>query len=127
MTTYDTNIIIDYFKGEKEANEIIKKTLDERGIGLSVISCYELLRGAFKSEEEAIKILFSRVNIYLVDLNAARIAGELYKESKARGTELNMADTLILATAKANDEVFVTQDSGFAGMYEKVIILSRRK
>ena len=127
MTIFDTNIVIDYFRGKREAGEIIKKAADKRGISLSAVSCYELLGGALALEGNDLEALFSKTNIYPLDLKSARIAGRFYKEFREKGIELGVADTLILATAKANDEAFVTQDNGFVGTYEKVIILGRKK
>ncbi len=124
---YDTNIMIDFLRGKQEAEEIIGKSVDGKGIGLSAVSCYELLVGATKSEEEAVGSLFSRINVYSLDLKSARAAWQLYGEFRAKGSQLSIADMFILATAKANDESFVTQDEDFRGIYEKAIIIGKRR
>ena len=125
MTVYDTNIMIDYLRGDESIAEAINSSRDEKGVSISAISCYELLNGAHGDEFEAVESLFGRVNIYPMDLSSARTAGELSKKLKKDGGELSIADTLILAVAKANDETFVTRDSGFAGTYDKLIILKK--
>lgn len=54
-------------------------------------------------------------------------ASKIHKEQLKIGSQLSAAGTLILATAKANDELFVTQDSASEGACEKAIILGRKK
>lgn len=125
MTMYDTNIIIDYLRGRQEVAEIISRTRDEKGIGISAISCYELIEGAKANEEEALESLFDRVVIYGIDLETARKASELHKRLRKAGSELSIADMFIVATAEANNEVFVTQDSNFKGSYNKAIIFEK--
>jgi len=127
MTVFDTNIIIDFLNGEKAAEDIVKNTTDNRGVKLTMVSCYELLSGASKSQEERLGAFLDSIIIYPLDMNSARIASEFYRESRKRGNELGIADILILATAKANDEIFVTQDRAFEGMYGKVIVISRKR
>ncbi len=123
MTMYDTNIMVDYLRGKEGAKELIEKSRDERGVAISAISAYELLDGVKANEEESLETLFERVKIYAMDLKSARIAGELHMKLKKEGSELSVADMFIIATAKANDETFVTQDSGFKGAYDKIVVL----
>ena len=125
MTMYDTNIMIDYLRGRDEAADIIRKSTDQRGIGISAISCYELLEGVKGTEEEALESLFSRIAIYNIDLKTARKASELHKKLRKDGSELSIADMFIVATAEANDELFVTQDSDFKDSYSKAIVFEK--
>ena len=125
MTMYDTNIIIDYLRGKEEAAEIIRKSADEKGISVSAISCYELLNGAKVSEEETLEHLFGRITIHPLNLKTARKASDLHKKLKKAGSELSVADMFIVATAEANDEIFVTQDSDFKGSYSKAIVFEK--
>ncbi len=125
MTMYDTNIMIDYLRGKDEAAEIIRKSADERGISVSSISCYELLDGAEGSEEEALESLFDRITIHHLDLKVARKASDLHKKLRKAGSELSIADMFIVATAEANEEIFVTQDSDFKDSYGKAIIFEK--
>ena len=125
MTMYDTNIMIDYLRGKDEAAEIIRKSADERGISVSSISCDELLDGAEGSEEEALESLFDRITIHHLDLKVARKASDLHKKLRKAGSELSIADMFIVATAEANEEIFVTQDSDFKDSYGKAIIFEK--
>ncbi len=125
MTMYDTNIMIDYLRGKDKAAEIIRASTDEKGIAISAISCYELLNGARHNEEESLERLFARINILAMDIRSARVASELHKRFKKEGSELSAADMFIVATAKANDETFVTEDSDFRGTYQKVVIIEK--
>ena len=125
MTMYDTNIMIDYLRGKEEAAEIIRRSADEKGISVSSIGCYELLDGAKASEEEALESLFGRITIHYLDLKAARKASDLHKKLRKAGSELSVADMFIVATAEANDEIFVTQDSDFKDSYSKAIVFER--
>ncbi len=125
MAMYDTNIMIDYLIGKEEAAEIIRKSTDERGISVSSISCYELFDGAKGTDEEVLESLFSRITVHPIDLKVARKASDMHKKLRKTGSELSIADMFIVATAEANDEIFITKDSDFKGSYSKTIVFEK--
>ena len=53
-------------------------------------------------------------------------AAIFYRELRKRGKQLSIADTLILGTAKANDEQFITMDKDFEGTYDKLVVLKQK-
>ncbi len=124
MSVFDTNIMIDYLNGSKKAAGIIGKYRGSGAIGITSITGYELVKGIGDVDRKTLSTLFERVRIYNMDLSVAWVAGELYKKLKAAGLTLSEADLLIVSTALANGETFVTQDGDFRRLgAEKIIVV----
>lgn len=124
MAVFDTNIMIDYLNGSKRAADIVGKHQGSGAIGIASITGYELVKGIGDADKELLITLFGRVRIYNMDLSAAWVAGELYKKLKASGLKLSEADLLIVSTAIANGETFVTQDKDFKRLgTEKILVV----
>lgn len=126
MAIFDTSIIIDYLRGKKEAKEVVEKFGDAVGIGMSTISCYEIMIGTKSYDELEIGSFFQRINAYPLDMKSVVEAAIFYRELRKRGKQLSIADTLILGTAKANDEQFITMDKDFEGTYDKLVVLKQK-
>jgi predicted nucleic acid-binding protein len=111
MPIFDTNIVIDYLRGEDDAKEIIRKHSKANDISITSMTCYELVKGLRgPKEEELLDVLFSRVKIYVLDLKAARFAGNLQKSLQSSGSQLSEGDVLIMGMVLANGETLVTRD-----------------
>jgi predicted nucleic acid-binding protein len=115
MPIFDTNILIDYLRGEKRASEILHEYRDR--VAITVITGYELIKGyRTKKEETALDMLLSRVRTYHTDDRSMRVAGELYRELKDKGKLINEADVLIAGIVLANDEILITDDKDFSAL-----------
>jgi len=122
MAVFDTNVIIDFLNGSEAASTIIKK-YKESGAAITSITCYELIKGIDGSQKDLLQTLFDNVKIYDTDLKAAWLAGETYKHLRSSGSLLSEADLLIVSTAFANGENFVTQDKDFERLKDRRIII----
>jgi|SRR3989344_1193961 len=89
MICIDSDCIIDFLKGKKEAIEVIKKYMDE--IVTTEINVFEIFLGIYiknnisEKEEETTKQFFNSLNILNIDgwgVKAARIFCSLLKEGK---------------------------------------------
>ncbi len=126
MAIFDTNIIIDHLRGVSEAKKILEEYSVNEKVGISTITAYELEIGIKNvNEEKGLSLFLSHAEVYSFDLKSAREAATFYKKQKGIGKQLSIGDTLILGTAKANDETFVTQDKDFEGTYESVVIVEK--
>ncbi len=102
MVLCDTDVIIEFFKGNVSAKNILENDISPENIALSSISVMELYFGA-KSKKELILIKkflsnfeISRLNEEITDLSLSLI--EIY--SKSHG--LKIPDALIVATSIYN-------------------------
>ncbi len=94
----DTDVIIEYLKGNETTKKIFDK-LKNKNIALSAITLMELFYGAInKRELNKIKRALSEFDILLLNEDITQIAVELIeKYSKSHG--LKIPDALIASTA----------------------------
>jgi tRNA(fMet)-specific endonuclease VapC len=124
MSVFDTNIIIDFLRGKQEAKNIVEKYKD-KGVSITSITGYELIKGLKPKEKPVLDALFNDVVIYSFDFKAMIIAGDTHEKLKNEGNILSDADILIFSVAVANQEIFITQDKAFERLKnEKVIVVS---
>ncbi len=98
----DTDVIIEYLKGNEETKEIFER-LNKEEIGLSAITLMELYYGALnKRELNKIKKTLSTFNLFLITEEITEIAIKLIEQySKSHG--LKIPDALIASTAICYD------------------------
>lgn len=108
---FDTNIIINHLKSVPAAKKILEEYSGNEKVGICSVTAYGLAIGTKNSyEEDSLSVFLSHAEIYPLDLKSAREVVVFYKKLRDDGSQLSIADTLILGTANANDEVFVTLD-----------------
>ena len=97
----DTDVIIDYLRGEPLAEQFIESNLDS--IALSSITIGELYQGVIEGEERvALDSMTSAFTTLAVTEEIAREGGLMCRQyRKSHGSGL--ADCLIAATAKRHD------------------------
>jgi len=101
----DTNIVIDFLRGEKSIVEKIGQILPH-GIGISAVSLAELYHGAYKSSRPKYNlekvdefISVPEISVVNLDKQIARHYGKMLAELESRGVKLAEVDILIAATA----------------------------
>ena len=122
MPVLDTNILVSLLKGDPSAINTIKK-LEETGVQISttIITAYELLKGAFissKQDANLKKVRESLANVRVLELSlgACEEASRIYKESREKGRMIGEFDILIAAIASFNDEELITRDEDFSAI-----------
>lgn len=125
MPIFDTNIIVDYLRGNGIAKGIIDKHSADNNISITSMTCYELVKGLRgPEEEELLDLLFSRVKIYALDLKSAIMAGKLQKTLQNSGKQLSEGDVIIMGIVLANEETLITRDGkGFGRLNSDNIIV----
>ena len=119
MAALDTDILTSLLKGMPEAAKKIR-VLQEDGnrISTTIISAYELLKGAYISsiaEENLLKVRDSISNLQVLELSmgATEEASRIYKELRERGRQIGEFHMLIAGIVKFHDESLVTRDEHF--------------
>lgn len=113
LTVFDTNIVIDYLKGNKKAIDMVNKYSPE-GIALTFINEYELLRyGEIEQIENVFETLISKIKVYHTTDEAAIKSAQIYKKLKDKGNLIGENDILIAGICVANKETLVTNDNDF--------------
>ena len=114
----DTDIIIDFFRGNALMIEKIQKLSEFNELFLTVISLCEIFRGIYsyskgKEQEKElgdIDVFLQRVNILSLDINSSREFGKISAELKRRGKMTQELDLMIASIAKSNNTIIVTRN-----------------
>lgn len=112
----DTNVCIDYLKGnsEKIRDRIISAPDDT--LCISAITFSELMFGVENSSNReknlvALNFFLLKIDIVPYDDQAAAAYGEIRKQLKQEGNLIGGMDMLIAAHARASDSVLVTHNT----------------
>ena len=115
----DTDALIALLNGEPAANETIRR-LEEKGdqVATTIISAYELLRGAYISSEPERNLaeareLLSNIEILDLTLQAAEEASNIYRDLRKKGCLIGDNDVLVAGIAKAHADAVITRDAHF--------------
>ncbi|WP_298275035.1 PIN domain-containing protein [Ferroplasma sp.] len=112
MIVIDTNIVIEYLKG----NERIIKTVNEYSknsdIGITYISEYELLKYSDKTNK-LLEELIKNITVLYPDKTSASMSAEIFRRLRSAGNLINENDILIAGIALRNNNKFITLDSDF--------------
>jgi predicted nucleic acid-binding protein len=115
MNVIDSSGWLEYFISGKNANFFAPVIEDTANVIVPTISIFEVFKRTLidKNRDDALEAVAMMYDGKIVDLDReiALIAAELSFELK-----LPMADSIILATARANDAILWTQDVHFKGL-----------
>ncbi len=124
MVVFDSPIIIDALRKKKTALELIKSCSRKDQIAITVISKYEILRGASEKNLVLVSEFLSQFVIYDLEDSVVREAVKAYKKLAENGKMANELDILIAGIAAANNETLVTKDKDFLNFENaKIIVL----
>lgn len=115
MNVVDSSGWLEYFANAKNASFFAPIIINTKELIVPTISLYEVFKRTLqdRDKEEALKAVAWMSQGQLIDLNmtlaleAAKISADL---------KLPMADSIILATARAYDATLWTQDADFEGI-----------
>lgn len=118
MTIIDTNVMIPFLKGELEAVNKVNEVAKNDQVIITVITAYELLKGARLSSKpqenlEDVKKAISSMQVLDFSAAACEEASSIFYEMKKSGKMISELDILIAAIAKTNDEAILTRDQHF--------------
>ena len=115
MNIVDSSGWLAYFADEPNAKHFISPLRDTDSLVVPTITLYEVFKVVLResSENEALQATAAMQKGTVVDLTVP-LAIAASKLSLEKG--LPMADSIILATAKAYDAILWTQDSDFRNM-----------
>ena len=115
MNIVDSSGWLAYFADEPNAKHFLTPLKDTASLVVPTITVYEVFKVVLResSENEALQVTAAMHKGTVIDLTV-QLAITASKLSLENG--LPMADSIILATAKAYDAILWTQDSDFKNM-----------
>ncbi len=107
----DTDVCIDFLKGQEFAVSLIKDLLFSGNASLSILTYYELLKGVYsKKQEKAVKDFVEGFEIINIDNDIVEIGAKFYRDYRKKGITLSTIDCLIMATAKKYKLKIITRN-----------------
>ena len=116
----DTNVLIDFFHGEKKT-VVLLDSLEDMHFAISVVTVLEITHGAYKTKTpEKYVREFSQflsdfsVETYDVDSTLAQYSGRLLADLERRGKKISGFDALIASTVLLKRCTLISEDKIFA-------------
>jgi len=113
MVVFDSSILIDALRKKKDALDLIDSYSEKEQVAITVISKYEILRGAKDTNKNLVTGLLARFIIYDFEDSAIMEAVRIYRKVKAKGKLVSELDVLVAGIAATNNETLVTRDRDF--------------
>ncbi len=115
MYCLDTNIVVDFLRGNKSIIEKIQNISLYNNLSITCISLCELFKGAFlssKSEKELSIIYYflDSVRVLGLDIDSCKSFGKEYARLSKIGKQTKEFDLMIACIAKTNELVLITRD-----------------
>ena len=125
MVIFDTSVIIDASRRKKDALDLIESYLEKEQIATTVITKYEMLRGATEQDTNFVTKMLEQFIIYCFDDNSVKEAVTAYRKLNEKGKIINELDLLIAGIVAANSETLVTKDKDFLNLGSNRIIIMK--
>jgi tRNA(fMet)-specific endonuclease VapC len=123
LTCLDTNFLIDWLRGNKGARRRYDELwtpseADRERLSVSIVSVYELQKGAKLSENsvqnlQLVRSLLSELSVLELDLPTIDLASEIYSDLSRKGKLIGDFDILIGANCISHGQSLVTDDGDF--------------
>jgi len=111
----DTDILSEYFRGNRKVVANAEKYLDKAGkFNISIITYYEILNGLLYKDAKKQLMRFAEFseinNILLLTIESVGISAEIQAKLRKTGNEIGHTDTLIAGIALSNSLELVTNN-----------------
>jgi hypothetical protein len=106
----DTDIAIDYLRGNQDTKDLMFSLWDDNKAYLSILSVYELYAGMKDDEREDTENFINACNIEPVTIEITKKAGEFYRKYRGKGITLTSLECLINATAIVRKHKIATKN-----------------
>ena len=125
MVILDTSLMVDVSRKKKYALDLIASYQGKEQIATTIITQYELLRGAPQQYVNYIVELLQR--FIILDFEAAALdeTVKIYQKLKEKGTLINELDIMIAGIAAANNQTLITKDNDFQNLENQKIVVIR--
>src|SRR4030066_97910 len=105
----DTDIAIDYLRGDQYANKLMLSLWDRNTAYLSILSVYELYAGMRDDEAEDTEDFIDACIIEDVPIDITKKGGETYRLNRKKGATLTSIDCLVYSTAAIRGHKIATR------------------
>ena len=111
MIIADTDVLIDFLRGNGDSAKRIAIELETRSFGTTVITAFEIRAGARTARQmSAVDTLLDAMNILPFGPEEARIAAEVRQQVESQGKPIRIAEYMIAAICIADGSVLITRN-----------------
>ncbi len=118
----DTTILIDLFRGRKDAIVFLDKLSQEGSLFVCAIVVSEIFSGVRPAELPKVEEFLEAMSCIKIDYKTAKRAGLYKRDFQRKGLNLSISDTLIAATAVDHSLTLVTKNVRHFPMEELNVI-----
>jgi len=109
MIIADTDVLIDFLRGNGDSAKRIAIELESRSFGTTAITAFEIRAGARTARQKsAVDTLLDAMNILPFGPEEARIAAEIRQQVESQGKPIRIAECMIAAICIADGSVLIT-------------------
>ncbi|MFA4819418.1 MAG: type II toxin-antitoxin system VapC family toxin [Candidatus Aenigmatarchaeota archaeon] len=110
----DTDVLIDFLRGDGKTIELIKKISVQR-LATTDINAFELYHGGYKSKNKQINItnvedLLNSLELLSTNKESMRKAAELITDLDKKGVSIDTADLFIASICLTNSALLLTRN-----------------
>ncbi len=128
MKTYllDSDVIISYLRGYEEPVGFVNRLLED---GASLACCpvnvVEIHAGMREKERDITEELINSLRFFPIDLETARLAGDIIRSYRSEGVTMALADAMVAAVAMQNNLVLATYNEKHYPMTDLAVVSPR--
>lgn len=120
----DTDVLIDYFSGAEPAAKAVARLVDEDRLAVTTLTLFELACGVSTEEQlHDLELLSQAALVVTLDSYAALRAGAVYRELRAQGKLIGVADLLIAGCCLAAGLPLLTRNREHFGRVRELKLL----
>lgn len=123
MVIFDTSLIVDASRRNKTTLNLIESYSGKEQIATTVVTMYEMLRGATEQDASFVFELLKKFIIYDFEDSTVSEVVKAYKRLSEKGKMINELDLIIAGIAAANNETLITRDKDFSNFESDKIIV----
>ena len=117
MTLFDTDVLIEYLRGNRQARPVVEEAVRDGTAACSVVTRFELLAGMRSDERHAVRGLLDAMTSLDVTKEISDRAGEWARTYRRSHTHIGAIDYLIAATAEIEGADLATLNVRHYPMY----------
>jgi predicted nucleic acid-binding protein len=123
MVIFDTSLIVDVARKKKSALDLIESYSGKEQLATTIITKYEMLRGATKQDVIFVTELLKKFIIFDFDEDSVGEVVRAYQRLSEKGKMINELDIIIAGIASANSQTLITKDTDFLNLQSNKIIV----
>ena len=113
MAVFDTNLLIEYLRGNERVVRLFERYRKNDEIRITIINAYEILKGSRSVEQPVLQRFLARFPVLYLDDEAASHSARIYQDLRREGKQANDTDVLISGICISNKAKLVTMDKDF--------------